>query len=80
LRKEQDYRERALKWLEELGAEKNSRTAGWAVLGVENRHAADSHALLELKTSYCDPRKCLECAVGKALLAQRNEKKPDLSG
>jgi hypothetical protein len=70
LRKEKGYREKALKWMQELGPEKNSRMADWARLGVGSRHAADSQALLELKTAYCDPRRCLECDIGKALLGQ----------
>lgn len=68
LRGEDRYRERALRWMKELRPEKNNRTAGWVKLGVSNRHAADSQALLELKTCYCDERKCLECAIGRALL------------
>lgn len=70
--KEKGYRERALEWLLELGPEKNARIADWERLGVSNRHAADSQALLELKKSYCDPRKCLECDIGKVLLGPRD--------
>ncbi|HZE83730.1 MAG TPA: DUF2851 family protein [Puia sp.] len=68
LRSERSCREKALRWLGEAGAEKNSLLAGWARLGISGRNAADTQALLELKKQYCDPRKCLECAVGKALL------------
>ncbi|WP_432410184.1 DUF2851 family protein [Rasiella sp. SM2506] len=32
------------------------------------KHAMDSQALLQLKNSYCDPKKCLDCAVGNSLL------------
>jgi hypothetical protein len=61
--------ERALEWMRELGVEENIHTAGWSRFGVTNRHAADSQALLELKTRYCDRRICLDCAIGQALLA-----------
>jgi hypothetical protein len=53
-----------------MRAEKNSLLAGWVRLGVSNRHAADSQALLQLKKHYCDPKKCLECAIGKLLLGK----------
>ena len=66
--KKEGYREKVVGWLRELRAEKNNRTAGWEKLGVANRHAADSQALLELKTCYCDRRHCLDCAIGKELL------------
>lgn len=70
LRREKAYRDKALRWLEETKAEKNTQTAGWARLGVGNCNAAHSQALLELKTRYCDPKKCLECAIGKELLGK----------
>ncbi|HMH22775.1 MAG TPA: DUF2851 family protein [Puia sp.] len=73
LRRERACREKALRWLGEIRAEKNSLLAGWARLGIRNRHAADSQALLELKTRYCDPKKCLGCAVGRALLRKTAE-------
>jgi hypothetical protein len=66
--KEPRLRARALCWLQELGAEKNNITTGWDRLGVDNRSAAQSQALLELKTCYCNARRCLDCSIGKALL------------
>jgi Protein of unknown function (DUF2851) len=65
---EQPVKDKALKWLEETGAEKNSITRGWQELGIANGNAFDSQALVELKTQYCDKKKCLDCAVGNALL------------
>ena len=66
--KEEKYRLRAIDWLEQLGAEDNAITSGFGELGVENRTAFDSQALLELKTQYCDQKHCLRCAVGNAIL------------
>jgi hypothetical protein len=69
-RKEEKWRARALDWLRELDAEENTVLAGWVRLGASNRSAAQSQALLELKTRYCDTRRCLECGIGKVLLGK----------
>jgi hypothetical protein len=54
--------------MEQLKPEKNSIIAGWEKINIENKNAFDSQALLELKNNYCDKKRCLECAVGYALL------------
>ena len=61
-------KEKALSWLEEVGAEKNSLIAPFVSLGIINSNAFDSQALLQLKKEYCDAKRCLECAVGNAIL------------
>ncbi|HEU4904125.1 MAG TPA: DUF2851 family protein, partial [Flavisolibacter sp.] len=66
--KEDKFKEKALRWLEEIEAEKNSITKGFASLQVTARTAYDSQALIELKTEYCHLRNCLSCAVGNNLL------------
>jgi hypothetical protein len=68
LHKEDQYTERALQWLRELASEKNTITFGFSQLCIANKNAFDSQALKELKTNYCDERRCLDCAVGNALL------------
>jgi hypothetical protein len=70
LRNEPSHKEKALRWLEELRAEHNVLLSGWRRLGVNPVHAADGQALLELKKEYCDARRCLDCAIGAALLRQ----------
>jgi hypothetical protein len=62
------YKTKALQWLEQLAPEKNSIISSWEKINVENKNAFDSQALLELKNNYCDKKRCLECAVGNALL------------
>jgi hypothetical protein len=62
--------DKALRWLRELKAERNVLISGWRRLGVNPVHAADGQALLELKKEYCDTRRCLDCAIGCALLRQ----------
>lgn len=65
---ENKYKEKALKWLEETAAESNSITKGFQQLDIENKNAFDSQALIELKNEYCNKKKCLDCAVGNAIL------------
>ncbi len=72
--KEQVFKDKALSWLEQLNAEKNKITHGFTRLGIENKNALDSQALIQLKHRYCDEKRCLECAVGNKLLRQVNSK------
>lgn len=71
LRHEQACKDKALDWLAQLAPEKNAITSKWELLGVENRSAWDSQALIELKKEYCDARRCLECSIGNSLLATK---------
>jgi hypothetical protein len=63
-----EHTAKALRWLEELPAESNHLVAGWEPLGIEPGHAYESQALLQLKTHYCDKKRCLDCAIGGFLL------------
>ena len=65
---EETYKHKALKWLEEIKAEKNTITKGFEALGINNKNAFDSQALLQLKNEYCDKKRCLECTVGNKLI------------
>jgi hypothetical protein len=67
---------KALRWMEEVKAEKNAQIAGWGRLGVAIKNAADSQALLELKKQFCGPKKCLDCAIGKRILSGAPLSKP----
>ena len=68
LRDEPGCREKAIRWLGELPAEKNAILSRWRLLGMTPRNAGDSQALLQLKKEYCDTRRCLDCAIGRALV------------
>ncbi len=59
---------RALAILEELPPEINTILEGWQILGESARNAFQSQALIHLKTRYCDAKRCLECAIGAAIL------------
>lgn len=68
LNNEDKWKQKALNWIEEIAVEKNPVTMNFSKLGISGENAFDSQALIELKTKYCDEKKCLECAVGNALL------------
>lgn len=59
---------KAIRWLQETPPEKNNITRGFEALGILNNDAMQSQGLLELKTMYCDARKCLDCAIGNHLI------------
>lgn len=65
---EEKYKQKAVRWLEEISAENNSITKRFMQLNIENRNAFDSQALIELRNEYCDRKRCLECSVGNAIL------------
>ena len=62
------YKNKALQWMEQIPAEKNTITKGYAALGVTIKTAMDSQALIQLKNHYCNHKRCLECAVGNKIL------------
>lgn len=59
---------KAVQWLQHATAEANVITGGFGKLGISNKSAFDSQALIELKNEYCNHKKCLSCAVGNSLL------------
>lgn len=66
--KSETHKAKALLWLEQITAEKNSIVTGFAQLMVKSRGAYDTQALIELKNEYCTKKRCLECSVGNAIL------------
>ncbi|MCU7551527.1 DUF2851 family protein [Chitinophagaceae bacterium LB-8] len=66
--KEEKYKTKAIQWMEQLPAEKNSIIGGFAALKISSKKACDSQALLELKNEYCSNKRCLECSVGNYYL------------
>jgi Protein of unknown function (DUF2851) len=62
------FKIKAIHWLENISAEKNAITKNWESLGIPNKNAWDSQALIELKQQFCDVKRCLECAIGNQLL------------
>lgn len=62
------FKDKALKWLEEIRAEKNAITKGFTLLHVANKTGFDSQSLIQLKNEYCNKKRCLDCTVGNLLL------------
>lgn len=73
----QALKDLALAYLEQIPVEENAIIGAWGKLGVSARSAFDSQALIQLKSRYCDSKKCLNCPVGMKLIRmtshQRNE-------
>ena len=65
---EEKFKTKAVDWLQMLEPEINVHTKGFVDLKVDNCSSFDSQALIELKTQYCDQRRCLHCAIGNAIL------------
>jgi Protein of unknown function (DUF2851) len=68
LKKEETIKDRAFAFLEQLKPESNNITEGWQRLGLEPKSAYNSQALIQLKNKYCDKKKCLQCAIGNAIV------------
>lgn len=61
-------RDKGLDILEKLPPEQNNVIREWKRLGVKASSAYHTQALLQLKQQYCNPKRCLECAIGNTLL------------
>jgi hypothetical protein len=68
----ESYKEKALLWLEQIPAEENNITKGFRNILIKSKTAADSQALIRLKNNYCTAKKCLDCAVGNAILKEKH--------
>ena len=68
IQSEERFKNKALALLEELPAEKNKITKGFEKLGFKVENAFQSQALIQLKTKYCDEKKCLSCAIGNSIV------------
>jgi hypothetical protein len=47
-----------------MPAEHNAILEKFALFGVNATNAMESQALIELKSQYCEFRRCMQCAVG----------------
>lgn len=64
----EELKNKAIQFLEQLNAENNSIIDNFEFYGVEAKSALQSQALIELKTMYCSQKKCLTCSVGNNLI------------
>jgi hypothetical protein len=62
--------EKAVDLLMQIKPENNTYTRNWASIGISAENAATSQSLIELKSQYCELKKCLSCSLGNALLKE----------
>jgi hypothetical protein len=62
------FQHKAVEWIEKLPAESNATVSKFRGIGVLAKNASDTQSLIELKTQYCDEKRCLDCAIANALL------------
>jgi hypothetical protein len=61
--------DRAIELLEDLRPERNSIVTMFHNAGIRCNNALTSQALIQLRRSYCEARKCIYCRLGHRLLA-----------
>jgi len=65
---EEKYKNRAIRFLEEIPPEENTVISQWKALGVTVDNSARTQSLLHLKNTYCNLKKCLFCSVGNKII------------
>lgn len=68
---EDQYCQKALKFMEALDGEQNKIIRQWKKIGANTNSAFFTQALLHLKSNYCDQKRCLDCQIGHELLKQK---------
>ncbi len=68
--KDEQYKDKAIRWLQELAPEQNTITKSWKTLQIANTNALDSQALIQLTNGYCKEKMCLNCAVGNKVMKE----------
>jgi hypothetical protein len=61
-------RQKAIRWMLELKPEQNRSVTEFRRLGWKCTDAGMTQGLLQLKSNYCNNRRCLDCDIGKELL------------
>lgn len=67
-----EYTNRALQLLESIPPEDNTITRSMTASGFSCNSALDSQGLIELKSNYCDVKRCLDCQVGAHILKDKS--------
>ena len=63
-----EYKEQAIDLLQQLKAEDNRIIRQYRAAGITPENAAQSQALIQLKSQYCDNRRCLDCRIGHHII------------
>lgn len=69
IKQEDVFCERAITFLSEIKGEKNLITTNFLKIGLSNKNALESQALLELKNEYCNKKKCMDCSIGNQIIS-----------
>lgn len=75
-RSDDSLRDKSLHLLENMPPEDNSVVSNFRRLGLNLESAADTQAVIHLKSTRCDAKKCLFCEVGAAYI-ERGASSPD---
>ncbi len=67
-RNQAEYEQKARRWLAELPSENNHITRIYQELALTLQNARDTQACLHWHRHYCQPKRCLQCLVGQAIL------------
>jgi len=59
-----------LDFLAALPPEKNRYTERYTETGIIPQNAMQSQAMIQMFNDYCQPKKCLHCSIGDAILKQ----------
>jgi len=68
IRDDEAATKKALQFMEALPSENNRIIRDWISLDIRPNSAYESQALIQLKNEYCNKKKCLQCAIGHAIL------------
>jgi len=68
----EDSQSKHYQLLNSLKPEDNREIRHWKTFGISPSNAFETQALLHLKKSYCDKRKCLKCSIGQHIMQQIN--------
>ncbi len=66
------YCEKALDWMASMPVENNKITRMWKDLGLKSENGLQGQALIHLKKSYCDKKRCADCKMGGYLLTNNH--------
>lgn len=67
----EEIKEKIIDYLYQLPAEKNRILDNWKELGLKIENEAAAQALIFLKNSYCNHKKCLNCHIGHEVLCKK---------
>lgn len=70
IKKQQEYKDKAIKLLQDTKFESNKIITLWSKAGIKAQNSFESQALIQLFNEYCSPRKCLDCQIGSFVLSK----------